>query len=364
MILILFIYYNMIYTKIINYCIYIFYLIISLFILHNINKILCNIFSDKIVNLILELGILVVQADNFSLLYDYNNLKAFYEKLINDEYRINKLTKISNNLLERYSKLEANYFELLNSNNINKNKIKLLNIDIFKYISLYNRFEYKLNILKNKLNSSKSEIFDIIRKNKIRLLLTNNKKKIRLVNSKKYNNNLRLLVYNYDDDNNKNELRLLHYHDNDYHDIFNSTTSSNSPNLDSSISDSPVMKPFSSTSTTSSNSPNLDSSISDSPVMKPFRYIKKTQSNSYFSSSKSFSIINKSETFNNYDIEHIKNKSRLYKSETNLDLCNNLIEDFKEEIKSINHKPILSKVEPKKIESYSLNINQLYESFI
>ena len=338
MILILFIYYNMIYTKIINYCIYIFYLIISLFILHNINKILCNIFSDKIVNLILELGILVVQADNFSLLYDYNNLKAFYEKLINDEYRINKLTKISNNLLERYSKLEANYFELLNSNNINKNKIKLLNIDIFKYISLYNRFEYKLNILKNKLNSSKSEIFDIIRKNKIRLLLTNNKKKIRLVNSKKYNNNLRLLVYNYDDDNNKNELRLLHYHDNDYHDIFNSTTSSNSPNL--------------------------DSSISDSPVMKPFRYIKKTQSNSYFSSSKSFSIINKSETFNNYDIEHIKNKSRLYKSETNLDLCNNLIEDFKEEIKSINHKPILSKVEPKKIESYSLNINQLYESFI
>ena len=353
-------------NKIINYFIYGFYIIIGLFILHHFNKLIAKIISEHTINLILELGIVIIQADNFSLLYDYKNLKNFYEKLIKDEYRICKLTRISNNLLERYQKLEETYFDLLHSNDIDKNKIKVLNIDIVKYISIYNRFEYKLNILKNKINSSKSEIFE-------RSLLYN-KNKIRLAKSEENinNKNEAILLYPY---NNKNELRLLNYNDNDNYDIFidqsNSSISDDFSKTNSSISDpfsktnSPNIEPFNSSNIEPfryikniSNSPNIEPFNSpniepfNSPNIEPFRYKKNT--------SKSFSINKLSETKSEiFD----KSKLRLYKSENNIKLFNNFIEEINEEIKIIKENT-LPEIKPKLVRRHSLNLNELYEKCI
>jgi hypothetical protein len=134
------------YKKIENYSIYILYVIIFLFILHNINKLLLNLIPEYTLFIVLELVIIVVQLDNFSLLYDYKEVKQYYEKIINDEYRINKLTNISNNLLKKYKNIENAYFKLLSNNN--DNKIKLLELELSKYKSLYNIVEDK--ITKNK----------------------------------------------------------------------------------------------------------------------------------------------------------------------------------------------------------------------
>lgn len=133
---------------ILHYC-------ICIILSYSINQILLYIIHDYILFILLDIIIVVIQTDNFSLYYDYLNLKKYYEKLISDEYRINKLSNISNNLLKRFESLQEDYFELLeeydNNSEIsekNINKIKLLNIEMCKYKSLlYNRIENKLNKL-------------------------------------------------------------------------------------------------------------------------------------------------------------------------------------------------------------------------
>ena len=137
-------------VKIENYLYLSFIYGILLLFIYNLNNLLLYIIPYTFLIIILEIGIVIIQVDNFSLLYDYNNLKQFYEKLINDEYRINKLGNISNNLLRRYESLEEDYFILLsdydNKNENNKNIIKYLNIEMSKYKSLYNIIEFKILI--------------------------------------------------------------------------------------------------------------------------------------------------------------------------------------------------------------------------
>lgn len=130
--------------------------------IYTINLLLLYVIPNYILLILLDIIIVVIQTDNFSLYYDYLNLKEYYTKLKNDEYRINKLTKISNNLLKIYDNLQEDYFELLLEYDTNYeifgkniNKIKLLNIEMCKYKSLYNRIENKL-IYHNKITRSKS----------------------------------------------------------------------------------------------------------------------------------------------------------------------------------------------------------------
>lgn len=115
------------------------------------------IINYQILLVILEIIIVIIQVDNFSLYYDYNNIKQYYEKLVNDEYRINKLTNFANKLLVKYQKMEYNYLQLLSYNNNNNN----LEIEINKYKNIYNICEYKIHklIKKNKsLNNLDIEI--------------------------------------------------------------------------------------------------------------------------------------------------------------------------------------------------------------
>lgn len=141
------------YKKIENYSIYGIYVIILLFILHNINKLLLNLIPECTLFIVLELVIIIIQLDNFSLLYDYKEVKQYYEKIINDEYRINKLTTILNNLLQNIKNIENAYFKLLSNNDKN---LKLLEIELSKYKSLYNIVENKITKIKNNSLNSKS----------------------------------------------------------------------------------------------------------------------------------------------------------------------------------------------------------------
>lgn len=116
------------------------------------------IINYQILLVILEIIIVIIQVDNFSLYYDYNNIKQYYEKLVNDEYRINKLTNFANKLLVKYQKMEYNYLQLLSYNNNNNNNLE---IEINKYKNIYNICEYKIHklIKKNKsLNNLDIEI--------------------------------------------------------------------------------------------------------------------------------------------------------------------------------------------------------------
>ena len=116
-------------------------------IINSINNIILLIIPNNILLIILEIIIVIIQVDNFSLLYDYNDLKKYYIKLKEDEYRIKKLTNISNKLLRKYESLEEDYFSLLseyNENNDN-NMIKTLKIELSKYYYLYNLFTCKIN---------------------------------------------------------------------------------------------------------------------------------------------------------------------------------------------------------------------------
>lgn len=139
-------------------CLSLIYSILLLFMLF-LNNLLLYIIPNYLLIVVLEIGIVVIQVDNFSLLYDYKNLKEFYEKLIDDEYRINKLSNISNNLLRRYESLEEDYFNLLSNyddkKENNKNIIKYLNIQLNNYKSLY-LIEFKKTKTINELTRAKS----------------------------------------------------------------------------------------------------------------------------------------------------------------------------------------------------------------
>lgn len=141
-----------IFQKIESYFIYGIYYVISIFILHNINILLVKLISEYTLFIALELGIILIQIDNFSLLFDYKELKEYYEKIINDEYHIKKLTNISNNLLKKYKNVENAYF-------------KLLEIELYKYKSLYNIVETKISTIKSESIISNSSSLDSIKYN-------------------------------------------------------------------------------------------------------------------------------------------------------------------------------------------------------
>ena len=142
--------------KIESYSVYGLLIVIFLLLLHNINKLLLNLISEYNLFIVLEIGIIVVQFDNFSLLYDYKNLKQFYEKIIKDEYRIKKLTIVSNNLVKKYKNIEEKYYKLLKSNNFDK--IKLYEMEMHSFRTLYNKVENNIKNIKNNSFSTKSII--------------------------------------------------------------------------------------------------------------------------------------------------------------------------------------------------------------